>query len=114
MKKKKNVKKKLANKKKKSNTLNNICLVLIILIFIGIISVSGFFCYIYMNAPEFKSELLYKRESSNIYDSKGDLIASIGTEKRQIVTYDELPQVLIDAIVATEDSRFFEHDGFDI
>lgn len=114
MKKKRNVKKKLANKKKKSNTLNNICLVLIILIFIGIISVSGFFCYIYMNAPEFKSELLYKRESSNIYDSKGDLIASIGTEKRQIVTYDELPQVLIDAIVATEDSRFFEHDGFDI
>ena len=114
MKKKKNVKKKLTNKKKKSNTLNNICLVLIILIFVGIISVSGFFCYIYMNAPEFKGGLLYKRESSNIYDSKGDLIASIGTEKRQIVTYDELPQVLIDAIVATEDSRFFEHDGFDI
>ena len=114
MKKKRNVKKKLANKKKKSNTLNNICLVLIILIFIGIISISGFFCYIYMNAPEFKSELLYKRESSNIYDSKGDLIASIGTEKRQIVAYEELPQVLIDAIVATEDSRFFEHDGFDI
>ena len=114
MKKKKNAKKKLINKKKKSNTLNNICLVLIILIFIGIISVSGFFCYVYFSAPEFKGELLYKKESSNIYDSKGDLIASIGTEKRQIVTYDELPQVLIDAIVATEDSRFFEHDGFDI
>lgn len=114
MKKKKNVKKKLKNNKKKSSVINNICLVLIILIFVGIISVSGFFCYIYMNAPEFKGELLYKRESSNIYDSKGDLIASIGTEKRQIVTYDELPQVLIDAIVATEDSRFFEHDGFDI
>ena len=114
MKKKKNVKKKLKNNKKKSNVLNNIYLFLIILIFVGIISISGFFCYIYMNAPEFKGELLYKRESSNIYDSRGDLIASIGTEKRQIVTYDELPQVLIDAIVATEDSRFFEHDGFDI
>ena len=114
MKRKKNTKKQLKNKKKKNNTLNNICLVFIILIFLGIVSVSGFFCYIYMNAPEFKGELLYKRESSNIYDSKGDLITSIGTEKRQIVTYEELPQVLIDAIVATEDSRFFEHDGFDI
>lgn len=114
MKRKKNTKKQLKNKKKKNNTLNNICLVFIILIFLGIVSLSGFFCYIYMNAPEFKGELLYKRESSNIYDSKGDLITSIGTEKRQIVTYEELPQVLIDAIVATEDSRFFEHDGFDI
>ena len=36
-------------------------------------------------------------ESSNIYDNKGNLIASIGSEKRQIVKYDELPEVLIDA-----------------
>ena len=108
---KKNVKK---NVKKKSNVLNNICLVIIIIIILGLVGVSGFFYYIYMSAPEFKGELLYKKESSNIYDSKGDLITSIGTEKRQIVSYEELPQVLIDAIVATEDSRFFEHDGFDV
>ena len=113
MKKKKDIKKKIKNNKK-NNILNNICLIIIILFFLGIVTVSGFFYYIYMSAPEFKGELLYKKESSNIYDSKGDLIASIGTEKRQIVTYEELPQVLIDAIVATEDSRFFEHDGFDI
>ncbi|UKI57501.1 MAG: transglycosylase domain-containing protein [Clostridium sp.] len=42
------------------------------------------------------------------------MIASIGSEKRQIVKYNELPEVLIDAIVATEDSRFFTHDGVDI
>ena len=29
------------------------------------------------------------------------------------VKYDELPQVLIDAIVSTEDSRFYQHNGFD-
>ena len=34
-------------------------------------------------------------------------------EKRESVTYDKLPQVLIDAIVATEDSRFFQHNGVD-
>ena len=113
MKKKKNIKKRIKNSKK-NNILNNICLTIIILFFLGIVTVSGFLCYVYFSAPEFKGELLYKKESSNIYDSKGDLIASIGTEKRQIVTYDELPQVLIDAIIATEDARFFEHDGFDI
>lgn len=30
------------------------------------------------------------------------------------VTYDELPQVLIDAVISAEDSRFFEHNGFDL
>lgn len=74
----------------------------------------GFFIYICFNAPEFNSSLLYKVESSNIYDSKGNLITTIGNEKRQTVSYDELPQVLIDAIIATEDARFFEHSGIDI
>lgn len=106
--------KKKTKKKLKKNKLNNICLVLIIMFFISIVVVSGFFCYIYFNAPKFNGELLYRSESSNIYDSKGDLITTIGTEKRQIVSYEELPEVLIDAIVATEDARFFMHDGFDI
>jgi penicillin-binding protein 1A len=89
-------------------------ILLISFIIIGIIIFFGFSLYIYLNAPEFRSELLYKKESSNIYDSQGKLIATIGNEKRILVTYEELPQVLIDAIIATEDSRFFEHKGFDI
>ena len=32
---------------------------------------------------------------------------------RDKVTYEELPQVLVDAIIATEDSRFYQHNGFD-
>lgn len=34
-------------------------------------------------------------------------------EDRVIVTFDEIPQVLIDAVVATEDGDFFQHDGVD-
>ena len=74
----------------------------------------GFSLYIYLNAPEFKTDLLYRKESSNIYDSKGDLIATIGNEKRILVDYENIPQVLLDAIIATEDSRFYEHKGVDI
>ena len=85
-----------------------------VILFLVCITFCGFIYYIYVSAPEFKSDLLYRKESSNIYDSKGNLIATIGTEKRQLIKYNELPQVLIDAIIATEDSRFFEHDGFDI
>ena len=34
-------------------------------------------------------------------------------EKRGVVTYQELPQVLIDAVLAAEDRRFFSHSGID-
>ncbi len=34
-------------------------------------------------------------------------------EKRRKVTYDEIPQVLIDAVLAAEDRRFFSHSGID-
>ena len=38
----------------------------------------------------------------------------IGTEDRVILTYDQIPEVLINAIIATEDSRFFQHRGIDL
>lgn len=106
--------KKKKQTKKKNNKKNYLKITLLAILFLMCITFGGFVYYIYISAPEFKSNLLYRKESSNIYDSKGNLIATIGTERRQLVKYDELPQVLIDAIIATEDSRFFEHDGFDI
>lgn len=106
------MKKKLKNKK--FNRKKTLKVTLLVILFLICITFSGFIYYIYISAPEFKSDLLYRKESSNIYDYKGNLIATIGTERRQLVNYEELPQVLIDAIIATEDSRFFEHDGFDI
>jgi penicillin-binding protein 1A len=53
-------------------------------------------------------------ESTKIYDSKGELIADIGLKVRENITYAQMPQVLIDAFVAIEDSRFFTHNGFDL
>ena len=101
-------------KKKQKNTIRTINKTIIFTIMFFVVICLGFFTYIYIDAPEFNSNLLYKKESSNIYDSKGDLIATIGTERRQIVSYEELPQVLIDAIIATEDARFYMHNGLDI
>src|SRR5690625_7301270 len=36
------------------------------------------------------------------------------SEKRKKIQYDDLPEELIQAVIATEDSRFFEHPGIDI
>ncbi len=48
-----------------------------------------------------------------IYTADSRLIDEIGN-RRDPVTYEELPQVLIDALIATEDVRFYSHPGVDI
>ncbi|TXT17029.1 MAG: penicillin-binding protein 1A, partial [Erysipelotrichaceae bacterium] len=53
-------------------------------------------------------------DSTKIYDKNGILISDIGLEKRDNVSYDDLPQSIIDAFLSIEDSRFFEHNGFDV
>jgi len=85
-------------------------LFLILCLTIGII----FTLYIIINSPKFDTANLYSKESSVLLDKNGNEFARLGTENRELVTYDDLPQVLVDAIVATEDSRFFQHNGVDI
>ena len=100
----------LSNKKKISNivlivlALGGICLASLILIFA---------LYIIIASPDFDRDLLYKQESSVLYDINENEIARIGSENRVLITYNDLPQVLIDALLATEDSRFFQHNGLD-
>jgi penicillin-binding protein 1A len=48
---------------------------------------------------------------SKIYDRNGELISELFTVKRDPVTFEELPGNLINAIIAIEDSAFYEHHG---
>ncbi len=83
------------------------------MIFFLIAGVS-FGVYIISTAPKFSEEKLYNKDATILYLANGEEFAKIGDEMRQKVTYDELSQSLIDAIIATEDSRFFQHSGVDL
>lgn len=48
-----------------------------------------------------------------IYSNDGLLISQFGEKKRKPLTFDEIPQQLIDALLATEDDRFYFHFGVD-
>ncbi|MGL5956199.1 MAG: penicillin-binding protein 1A [Brevinema sp.] len=48
---------------------------------------------------------------SKVYDIKGRLVAEYYKEKRNLVSFNDLPQNLIRAIIATEDNSFYEHNG---
>ena len=49
-----------------------------------------------------------------IMTADGVQIAEFGRERRKLVDFNEVPKVLIQAILAAEDDRFFKHQGIDI
>lgn len=95
-------------------TIRVLMYMILVICILGVLGVAAFVMYIVKNAPHFDPEELYSMEATDVYASNGELIAKLGREKRQNVTYDELPETLVDAIIATEDSRFFQHNGFDL
>ena len=48
-----------------------------------------------------------------VYSQDGKLISQFGEKRRIPLRLEEMPPELIEAIIATEDSRFYEHYGFD-
>ena len=72
---------------------------------------------IYKDTEAFDADKLLSSGASVMYDSNGEVMYTYGSDEngtRENITYDDLPQVLVDAVVAAEDSRFFEHNGFDL
>jgi penicillin-binding protein 1A len=49
-----------------------------------------------------------------IYSDEGDVIGEYAIEKRIEIPYEDIPEVIKNAIIATEDPRFYNHRGFDL
>lgn len=48
-----------------------------------------------------------------VFSAEGNLIGEFGEERRRLTPIKEIPKVMIDAVLAVEDSRFYEHGGVD-
>lgn len=101
-------------RKKSTRLLVNIILVIGLVMCIALCIVAIlFFYYVVTKAPKFDVSLLDTQESTLLYDMNNKVFAELGVERREKITYEEMSQSFIDALVATEDSRFFQHNGFD-
>ena len=49
-----------------------------------------------------------------IYSTDQKLLGEFGEKRRNPINYDQIPPMFIDALLATEDARFFTHHGVDI
>ena len=60
------------------------------------------------------SHLEQMESASVIVDRNNKIFGQIYVENRETVPYDQLPQNLVNAIIATEDNKFYQHHGYDL
>ncbi|MCF0115440.1 MAG: transglycosylase domain-containing protein [Erysipelotrichaceae bacterium] len=108
-------------KKKKGGILHVITVILAILVVLVILagaSVGGAGLWyakgVVDTAPDLQITDFVSNESTKMYDKNGEIITELGAYLRENISYDQCPESLVDAFVSIEDSRFFEHFGFDI
>ena len=87
------------DKPKKKHKKTWILTIIAILGILFLTMVLAFGLYIIISSPNFDKNLLYKKEATVLYDKDGNEFARIGSENRVLVSYEQLPQVLIDSII---------------
>lgn len=100
--------------KNKSSIWKKIGLAILALIAVVAVSAIAVFSYYIFTAPRLDHSLLGDPASTRVYDVDGEIFADLGQERRTKASYQELPDVLVDAVLATEDVRFFSHSGVDV
>ncbi|MAD18503.1 MAG: penicillin-sensitive transpeptidase [Alteromonadaceae bacterium] len=89
-------------------------LILILAFVVGV--VTTFALYFYMK-PDLPSVDMLKdvrlQTPMRVYTQDGKLISQFGVKRRIPLTIEDVPQDLINAVLATEDSRFYQHPGVD-
>nr|WP_254618693.1 PBP1A family penicillin-binding protein [Vibrio metschnikovii] len=85
-----------------------------ICIILGVTTIFGFYFYVKPDLPDV-AELKDVRLQTpmQVFSEDGKLIAQFGEKRRIPLRLDEMPPELLEAVIATEDSRFYEHYGFD-
>ncbi len=86
----------------------------IISLFFGLIAIAGVYIYLKDELPSVESLKDIKWQTPmQIFSKDGQLISQFGEKKRIPLTLDDMPEQLINALLATEDDRFYLHFGVD-
>ena len=88
---------------------------LVTLAIVGFLGAVGAYAYFSqgLTDPHSLDSIVFNQESV-VYDRTGTVeLAQFGTVRREVVTYDQIPPVLLDATTAVEDKSFWTNTGFD-
>ncbi|MEZ4383160.1 MAG: PBP1A family penicillin-binding protein [Nannocystaceae bacterium] len=88
----------------------------LILLVLGVAAGHALFRHYAAGLPDLEAIATYETSApgvTRIYAADGSLLAELAREHRSYATFEDIPQPLVDAFLATEDRRFFEHHGLD-
>ncbi|GGB44484.1 penicillin-binding protein 1A [Shewanella inventionis] len=81
---------------------------------LGVAAITAAYFYVLPDLPDVNSlKTVQLQTPLRIYSRDGKLISQFGEKRRIPVEYDDVPAQLINAVLDTEDARFFEHRGID-
>jgi penicillin-binding protein 1A len=83
------------------------------LLFLTGVGIFVFFSTTLPRLPEFSRYRMESAESTLVRGWDGTPLAEFASERREILAYDAIPKRLVQAFVAIEDRRFYEHSGLD-
>src|SRR5690349_5740249 len=75
---------------------------------------AGVYVYFARTVPPVPDLSTYAERAPGIttlYAGDGTILAELANERREVVPWSRIPRPLVDALVATEDRRFYEHRG---
>ena len=76
---------------------------------------AGFIRYVYFNRsglPNIEGFIRFEPPTTGkVYDNQGMVLIELAREYRQVVSYDDVPVILRQALLAAEDKNFFSHSG---
>jgi peptidoglycan glycosyltransferase len=82
--------------------------------FFGVVSAYAYFSRDLPDPKELLLNLSFSQQTI-VYDRTGTVeLARLGEQKRELVTFDEIPEELLDATTAIEDKDFWSNPGFDL
>ena len=82
---------------------------------VAVIVGSGFYLYLRPGLPPVEQLLDIKLQTPlRVYSKDNRLIAEFGEKRRAPITIEQIPTIQLQAFLAAEDSRFYEHFGVDI
>jgi penicillin-binding protein 1A len=95
--------------------LKKLVIILLCCLTLGILSIAITYLYLKNDLPSVETLKDVRLQTPmRVFSQDGELISQFGEKRRIPLKLSEMPPLLIKAVLATEDSRFYEHPGIDL
>ena len=107
--------KKPREKMGRKKIINSICIIFLSILLVGSVSAFAIVQSVLSSENLQGIDGLGSENSTQIYGDDGELVTTLSSKSgvRENIKYSQVPQVVVDAFLSIEDSRFYKHNGFD-